>query len=177
MTIDVRVLPLAVCLSILLGFATAADAAEIRRQGPCSSRLEYCVAFETDGEIPIIRSFRVNAPRAGTAAVTFHGSLACGKVTTETGDRFLELVTQIVAAADAVPAATGPSALRVFMVLTDSAANTVRPSQTFNLASTRVFTIQASGSQTYHFKIAAITADDGTACAVYNAAFTVHFVP
>lgn len=173
----VRVLSLTVCLAVLIGFAAAAAAAEIRKQGQCNSRFEYCLAFEAGGEIPIIRTFRVNAPRAGTAAVSFHGSLACGKITEDTGDRFLEMVTQIVTAADAVPAVTGPGALPVFMVLKDSAANSVRPSQTFNLASTRVFTIQAPGSHTYYFKIAAIRMDDGTACAVYNGAFTVLFVP
>jgi hypothetical protein len=174
---QVRVLSLAACLTVLIGVAAAAGAAEIRRQGPCSSRIEYCLAFGANGEIPIIRTFRVNAPRAGTAAVTFHGSLACGKVTEETGDRFLDLVTQIVTAGDAVPAPMGSGALRAFMVLKDSEANSGRPTQTFNLASTRVFTIQAAGTHTYHFKIAAVQMDEGTACAVYNAAFTVLFVP
>jgi hypothetical protein len=172
-----RVVALAVCLAVLIGCVAAAVAAETRRQGPCSSRFEYCLAFQAGGEIPIIRTFRVNAPRAGTAAVTFHGALACGKITEDTGDRFLEMVTQIVTAADAVPAVTGAGALPVFMVLKDSEANSVRPSQTFNLASTRVFTIQAPGSHTYYFKIAATRMDDGTACAVYNGAFTVLFAP
>jgi hypothetical protein len=48
---------------------------------------------------------------------------------------------------------------------------------TFNLASTRVFAIPAAGTRTYYFKLARITMDPVTFCYVYNAAFSVVFVP
>jgi hypothetical protein len=181
MTIHVRVLTLAVCLSVLSVFATAAVAAEIRTQLPCTSPSGYCLRFfAEDDEIPVIRTFRFNAPSAGTAAVGFHGSLVCsGPIVApiNSTDTVVDLVTQIVAAADAVPVVSGRGALRLATVLKHTPEHALISSDTFNLASTRVFPIQAAGTQTYRFKIAALRMDALTTCLVYNAAFTVHFVP
>lgn len=183
MTNHVRVLSLPVCLSILIGFAAAAtDAAEIRRQAPCASNLTgNCLQFGAEGEIPVVRSLRFNAPNAGTAAVSFHGSLVCAGSTVsevEPADMTVDLATQIVAAADAVPTVNGPGGLRLLTVLKNSPEHSEASAATFNLASTRVFRFPAAGTQTYRFKIARLRSmDPDTACAVYNAAFTVIFLP
>ena len=179
----VRLLSLAVCLSILIGFAAAAsDAAEIRRQTPCGSNIsEFCLLFRGNDEIPVVRSLRFNAPNAGTAAVSFHGSLVCAGPTpseVEPADTVVDLATQIVATADAVPTVTGAGGLRLATVLKNSVEHTEPAAATFNLASTRVFTFPAAGTQTYRFKIARLrTMGSDISCAVYNAAFTVIFLP
>jgi hypothetical protein len=47
---------------------------------------------------------------------------------------------------------------------------------TFNLASTRVFTISAAGTQRYYFKIARIEQNGPNDCFVLNATFTIVFI-
>jgi hypothetical protein len=49
-------------------------------------------------------------------------------------------------------------------------------SSTFNLGSTRVFEVNAPGTQRYYFKIARLQQDPAVTCDVYNAAFTVVFI-
>jgi hypothetical protein len=181
MTIHVRVLTLAVCLSVLIGFAAAAGGVEIRRQAPCIAPSGFCLRFEGSDveipEIPVVRTTRFNAASAGTAAVSFHGSLHCSNDVLPRSDRIIDLATQIVAAADAVPTVSGPGALRLASVLKVSEGDRFFATETFNLASTRVFAIPEAGLQTYRFKIAALRMDAGITCLVYNATFTVLFVP
>jgi hypothetical protein len=176
-----RALCLAVCLSVVFGLAAAAVAVEIRRQAPCFAPSGFCVRFEGSDvetpEIPVIRTIRFNAPSEGTAVVSFHGSLLCSNDVLPHSDRIVDLVSQIVAAADAVPTVSGPGALRLASVLKVSEGDRFFATETFNLASTRVFTIPEAGLETYRFKIAALRMDAGITCLVYNAAFTVLFVP
>ena len=50
-------------------------------------------------------------------------------------------------------------------------------SQTFNLASTRVFTFNGAGTQTFRFRVRPLRIDSGANCYIYNAAFSVVFIP
>ena len=50
-------------------------------------------------------------------------------------------------------------------------------SQTFNLASTRVFSIGKSGTQTYRFRVRPLRIDSGVTCSAYTLALSVVFVP
>jgi len=63
------------------------------------------------------------------------------------------------------------------MVLKDSSDHVFGTTESLNLASTRVVNISAARRTKFHFKIAALRMDASTTCIVYNAAFTVQFVP
>jgi hypothetical protein len=126
--------------------------------------------FRPNPVIPVIRSFQFNAPSKGTAAVSFHGSLVCANQNVP-GDRVVDFETQIVGAPGAEPNMKGPGGLRL------AARLLFGTSDTFNLASTRVVSIPAAGARTLYFKIAPRQMDTNTYCLVYNAVFTVQFVP
>jgi hypothetical protein len=162
-------------LSSFAGFARPVLAAtEITTQAPCVNGGGYCVFFDSNAStIPVIRSFTFNAPRKGTAAVSFHGSLYCGNTVNTV--QVIDLVSQIVTRSTATPSASGPGGLRQAVVLTQAPIQGSRDS--FNLASTRVFPISGAGSRTYHFKIEKLRMDNYSYCYVYNAAFTVVFAP
>jgi hypothetical protein len=72
------------------------------------------------------------------------------------------------------PDPNGPGGLRLAELLPST---TLAPSDTFNLASTRVVTIPAAGARRFFFKISAFRMDEFIACFVYNAVFSVSFVP
>lgn len=173
MNIHARALVFAVCL---VGFADAASAAAvIRTQAPCAGPSGYCLRFDAGAAIPVIRSFQFNAPSKGTAAVSFHGSLVCSNGAI--ADKVVDFATQIVTSAGAVPVVNGPGALRLAMVLKDSPEHALATTDSFSLASTRVFGIAAAGVRTFYFKIASLRMDASTFCLVYDATFTVQFVP
>jgi hypothetical protein len=71
-----------------------AGAASIETQRPCVGPSGYCSSFGPNDTIPIIRGITFNAPKAGTAQVTFHGSLYCGTPATTVAR--IDLVSQIV---------------------------------------------------------------------------------
>ena len=50
-------------------------------------------------------------------------------------------------------------------------------SNTFNLASTRVVAFKVAGTQTFHYVVRPLRIDANTNCFIYNAAFTVVFIP
>jgi hypothetical protein len=76
-----------------------------------------------------------------------------------------------------VPAVTGGGALRLAAVLKHTLDHPFNTTDSFNLASTRVFAIAAADTKTFYFKIASLRMDANTYCLVYNATFTVQFVP
>jgi hypothetical protein len=173
-----------VCTFVALVAAVAAPvtpsvaAPLIQTQEPCFTADGYCLYFAAVDPIPIVRSVSFNAPSAGTAAVKFHGSLICNN------DFFRpavsDVVSQIVTDAATVPDVNGPGGLRHAIVFTagpDPFFGGMDKADTFNLNSTRVVSIAGPGVQQFHFKIARLRMDGGTFCYVYNAAFTIVFVP
>jgi hypothetical protein len=163
---------LATGMTIQSGAASAA--AQIRTQAPCgngaaSSCFNFGVGIVGLGQFDI-RSFTYSAPSAGTAEVSFHGSLLCG-AQVGGGERVVDLVTQIVNASGATAVPNGAGGLRQAVVLRPNTSDTL------NLASTRVFTFGGAGSQTYRFRVRPLRIDSGTNCYIYNAAFSVVFVP
>jgi len=90
-------------------------------------------------------------------------------------EEVVDLAAQIVTAGPAVPDPNGPGGLRLAEAF--AAPKTIALSDTFNLASTRVVTIPAAGAHKFLFKISVLRMDPQTACYVYNAAFSVVFIP
>jgi hypothetical protein len=158
-------------LSFLCG---AAAAATIKSQEPCVTLGGFCIFFDQDDPIPVVRSIRFDAPGPGVASVTLHGSMACSNLAEPGNDRVIDLASQIVKSADAPPDPNGPGGLRHALVLF---SNTAGVTDSFNLASTRDFKIGKAGVQRYYFKIDRLRMDASTSCYVFNAAFSVLFVP
>lgn len=156
----------------LVGLAGVAAAAVIVKQAPCVTPDGYCVRFFAGDPIPLIRSFTFNAPSAGTASVTFHGTMVCTHH--DNAIAVVDLVGQIVGSAGAVPNASGPGGSRYSIVMVESIDGTA---DTFNLASTRVMPVGSAGPRTVYFKLRAVRMDVNTDCIVYNAAFSVIFIP
>jgi len=146
----------------------------IRSQPPCTpeSGERYCVRFDSDDPIPVLRTFEFNAPSPGRAQVTFHGTMMCGN--SETARRFFQFVSQIVRNPSAFANSTGPGGLSHDDSL-EAASGGIGPRQFFNLASTRVFRIRAAGQQVFHFKLDKLRMDSGIECLGFNATFSIIF--
>lgn len=159
----------------IAGFAGAASAAAvIKSQAPCNtgsggSCFNFGVGIVGLGQFDI-RSFAFKAPSKGTAEVTFHGSLLCAAETSQP-TTVVDLVTQIVNSPSATASPGGPGGMRQAVVLRPSTSDSL------NLASTRVFTFNAAGTQTYSFRVRPLRIDSGANCYIYSAAFDVVFVP
>lgn len=167
---------LASFLSGAVALSAPTSAASITPQGPCAAT--PCVTFSGGGTIPTtLRSFVFAAPGAGKAAVTFTGSMFCSAGGASASQRVGDFVTQIVPAAATVPNIAGPSALRIAFRLGAPGPDLFGLSSTTNLATTRVFTVSAAGTQRYFLNLATLRMDTTISCAVYDAAFTVFFAP
>lgn len=151
----------------------------VRAQGPCTpvTGQSYCFVFDANDPVPVVRAFTYTVPGPGRAVVSFHGAMFCGGGFNSAGE-VIDLVSQIVSNAGTVPSLTGPGALRHATRLASSnATGGYGLSTTFNLASTRVFALPSAGTRTVYFKLDRLRMDASTDCTVYNAAFTVVFVP
>ena len=165
------------CLSFLAIATTASAAALIQTQKPCVSASGFCLSFSAPGNaIPIIRSIAFTAATTGTAEVTFHGSLYCANTSGTISDKVVDVVTQIVDRINSTVDPNGPGSLRLAVVLKDTQQNAQNTSETFNLATARVLVL-SPGTYKFSFKIAALRMDPGTTCYVYNAVFSIIFVP
>ncbi len=153
--------------------SAASAAAQIRTQEPCTNGGDNCFNFGAGivglGQFDL-RSFTYKAPSKGNAEVSFHGSLLCAA---EPGSAYkvVDLVTQITNTTAGTIGPGLPGGLRQATVLAPNTSNTL------NLASTRMFTFKAAGTQTYHYRVRPLRIDSGSNCYVYNAAFTVVFIP
>lgn len=153
---------------VLSGQVTGHAIAATFTQDPCvSSEHAGCVRFGATGDIPTIRTMALPLP-AGKAKLTFHGTLYCAKSGSSPGR--VELVSQIVAG-DGLPTDSGPSGLRHAVLL-----ETGKTSQTFNLHSTRVFR-SPEGNNVFNFMIARRSMSASVECIVYNATFTMQYLP
>ncbi len=151
----------------------AAAAATIKTQAPCTNGGDNCFNFGV-GILGLVefdlRSFTFKAPSKGNAAVSFNGSLVCG-ADLSGNNRVVDLVMQITNSTSGAASANLPGGLRQAMVLATNTSNT------FNLAATRVFTFNGASTQTFHYRVRPRRIDPGTNCFIYNAAFTVVFIP
>jgi len=175
-----RLASVAAFLGLFCVFAVPAGAAPvIKSQAPCSSTT-FCLQFTNTGTIPVIRSFTFTAPSVGTAEVSFHGALVCSDVNiSQRNPVVVDLVSEIVTASNATPSATMPGGLRHAVVWEPIILNVLFTgfTQSFNLASTRVVSVTSAGNKNFFFKIARLRMDPDTSCVVYNAAFSVVFIP
>jgi hypothetical protein len=175
--IEFRRAVLALCLAVV-GSATFVPgaswaAAVIKTQPPCDSGNGNCFNFGVGivglGQFDI-RDFTFKAPSKGTAQVSFHGSLLCS-ADLSAGSKVVDLVTQIVNSGSATASPGGAGGLRQALVIPPNTSDTL------NLASTRVFTFSGAGSQTFRYRVRPLRIDAGSNCFIYNAAFSVVFVP
>jgi hypothetical protein len=153
--------------------ATGAPLPIVQTQAPCTTPSGWCMSFLNSDPIPIIRSMKFTAPAKGSALVTFHGSMLCGG---GGGDhRAVDLVSGIVTRAAEVVDPQRPGGLRHATVLNSTPS--IGADDSFNLTSTRVYAFAKGETQTFQFKIVKQRMDAVTGCDVYNAAFTVEFIP
>jgi hypothetical protein len=163
-------------LSIACGFAGDASAQVLfRSQGPCTPEPVACMTFTNTGDIPRLRAFRFTAPSRGTAVVQFHGSAVCEHA--GSGDGVVIFQSQILDDTTLTPDARGPGGLQHGARMLPQTAGLTHGRTTFNLASTRLFTIAAAGEKTFVFKVARVNMSANTICGVFNATFTVMFTP
>lgn len=155
---------LVLCLAGAAGTASAAKS--VTTQNPCS----ICATFGPGDSAKTARKISFKTPTKGKAVVTFHGVLYC--VSNRTAVTEFIFDTQIVAKGEPM-ANDGPSALAL--------ATSVEPYDgnsrvvTFNLASTRVFSIPAAGKYEYKFKVAPFGLQPSTGCDVRRGALTIQF--
>jgi hypothetical protein len=154
---------------------SSAFAAVIQSQAPCvSAPFNWCLQFAFDAPLSTVREISFDAPGAGTAQVSFHGSMVCTSTAAAGESRVVDLVSQIVRQPDTVPAVDGPSGHRHAIVLIGTTNGTA---DSFNLNSTRTFPINNAGLRHFYYNMQKLRMDASTSCVVYNAVFTVTFIP
>lgn len=183
-------LPAALVLGLAIAAAPTgsipAEAAQIKSSPVCKAGISFCINFTNTGAIPLVASFTFNAPTAGTAMVSFNGSMQCvNNNSSPFGDAaVVDLTTQILANAALNPNYQGPGGSRFAMRLTPANRVVTDPplfdiidkSVAINLASNRVMQV-TPGPHTVVFKIARNRMDSGTSCGVFNGDFNVVLVP
>jgi hypothetical protein len=117
----------------------------------------------------LIRRFSFIAPSKGQASVTFHGHVICENETVAAAP--VSFDTQIVDVEGASPNHNGPGGHR------HSGFVGAFFSHSFILNATRVFAIGAAGNKEYFFKLKPSLIPDKILCNVFNATFSVVFVP
>ena len=155
-------------------------AAQIKTSAVCKTGIDNCIQFTSAGVIPTVASYTFTAPTAGTALVSFNGSMQCVNAngTDDSSHGVIDLSTQITTLA--TPGYQAPGGSRFAMRLPP--ARVIGPvvlsdrSVPINLASNRVVPLTA-GAHTFSFKIARNRMDPGTKCKVWNGDFNVVFVP
>jgi hypothetical protein len=133
---------------------------------------DYCaLIFTRTNPTGIVREFQFTTAKAGTALVTFNGSMTCQTDQTTGSNSILDLNTQIVTSVGAIASPIGPSSsrLRNGVPLLNLHA--------INLASSRVIGYRSPGPKTVALAYSSNVTNYGNTCYVYNAAFTVLFFP
>ena len=152
---------------LLLPPAVATSRADvIRQQQACNGA---CANLNPNGTTTV-RSFTFNAPRRGTAIVSFNGTLYCNNTGMNVESPLFQ--SQIVEN-NAQPNPNGPSGLE--LQTTMEPGNSANQILTHNLASSRIFQINAPGTHTFQLRIDAFIGA-GVSCAVRQGAFRVHLV-
>ena len=161
-------------VACFLWSATASAAATIVAQQPCNANTnEFCSYVTSNTQFPmILSSLTFNAPSAGRAEVSFHGTMYCANESTRSA--VVDLVTQILTK-PATPVINGPGGARYATRL--AAVENPGDSTTFNLASTRGVAVNAAGTQIFAFGVTQQQIDSQTICYFYNLSFGVVFIP
>jgi hypothetical protein len=154
--------------------STPANAATIKASAVCKRGTSFCMGFSESGTIPPVANFTFVAPTAGTALVSFNGTMQCQNFGANDAQHgVVDISTQIVN--DATPPNyQAPGGGRFAMRLV--APTTVSFSGAVNLASSRVVPL-TQGSHTFSFRIARNRMDFSMSCTVFNGNFNVVFVP
>jgi hypothetical protein len=152
------------------GIATAVTTQPaIRQQVPCKDGANsYCLEFQNTDPFPSqVRLFQFSVPGPGKASVSFDGSIFC---TAFGDDKVMDFYGQIVTSAGAAAQGFGPGGWRYVAQLN------AFQSESMNMAATRVISYAAGGTKIVYFKLNKLR-QDASQCFIYNAAFSVVFVP
>jgi hypothetical protein len=147
-----------------------AEAASAIQSTNCPNAL--CASFSSTTTIPTIKAYQFSMPGAGTALVTFNGTLYCA-ASGSAGDRVIDLVSGISSSETAAISLSNTGSLRNAHVLKDEVDHTFDPSTSFNLQSTKLLTYSSGGSKTVYFRIVRSRQDAGVSCFVYGGSFTI----
>ncbi len=154
----------------------AEAAAAIKASAVCKTGSSFCISFTNASSLPsVVASYTFNAPSAGTALVSFNGSMQCvnNAVLDDASHGVIDLTTQIMTGGGA-PNFQAPGGSRFTMRL--SPPSIFDHSVPVNLASGRVVSVTA-GANTFSFKLARNRMDSDTSCTVWSGNFNVVFVP
>lgn len=145
----------------------AAQSPLVITQTPCTGSA-FCLVIDKSNPSPIsVRTIDAVAPITGRAVITFHGSLVCFSSVGETEPITLE--SQIVTFRSNNPDYTAASGL-LLTGYTNPVAN-------FNLASTRVVSVEAGQRIRFAFRMDRIVMGGNVICRAHaNNAFTIEFV-
>ncbi len=172
-----RLGPSSACAILALLAATPADAASIKSQGPCPLFFGICQAFQFDTAIPVITSYAFKMPAAGTAMVSFDGTMQCTVNSTVLNTDVVDLGSQIVTSAAATADYMGPGGNRYAMRLHFGNLGSSGPSATMNLAATRTIKYTTGGTKEVFYKFLKNRMDSGSGCTVYAMTFSVLIAP
>jgi len=153
----------------------AEAAAVIKASAVCKKGSSFCISFTNASSLPsVVASYTFNAPSAGTALVSFNGSMQCDNDgINDASHGVIDLTTQIMTGGG-TPNFQAPGGSRFTMRLNPSGIPD--HSVAVNLASARVVAVTA-GANTFNFKILRNRMDGDTSCTVWNGDFNVVFVP
>ena len=153
-----------------------ADAAVIKQGEVCKRNNDHCITIGPGDNVPFtVKSYTFVAPTAGTALVSFHGTMQCVNDASvdDTLHGIIDLTTQIVIGAE-TPSFQAPGGQRHAMRL--APPGDFDHSAAINLASARVLQL-TQGKHTFSFKMVRNALQDQILCFVHNGNFTVVFVP
>jgi len=172
--------PFMLLAAAVLGLCTLTGpghAGVIQTQAPCTTCLTFTNSLPPT---PILTAsaFNFSAASAGTALVTFNGSLSC----TSTHNQFsplseINLTTQITTSATTTPDPGKPGSLQLYTTFPLAHDSISLQVATFDLATTLAVKFTAPGAKTFFFNISRHTSLGSISCSVVNAAFTVIFTP
>jgi hypothetical protein len=170
---------LTLAVVLVAGSATVISAATakplIRTQVPCVGPQGYCRQIVPSGTFPFtLRQWQFSIPGPGDVSFTLTGDLLCSSDDTA-NSAVIDLVSQIVTTANAVPSLSGAGALRLGGRLVPK--NPAAYSTTWSLASTRVVHYTSGGTKTVFLRIDSLRMDPDTSCLAYDSGFSLVYVP
>lgn len=174
-TAALRAMFIAIFAMMAFHIGSSAEAAAIKQSPVCKTNTDYCIEFyDDDPTVPVVASATFYVPTAGTALVSFNGSMQCGNQSNldDVPHSVIDLSTQIVSGT-AAPNYQGPGGSRFAMRLPPGAVDHSVP---INLASSRVIPV-TRGQHTFSFKIVRNRMDALTFCTVFNGDFKMVLVP
>jgi hypothetical protein len=152
--------------------AQAANVTTILTQPACTlNAFNACTNLNPGVPFATVRTMTFHSVSAGTASVSFDGSLQCQNGQTVAGDNgVVDLVGQIMVDNVTVPNRNGLSANEYAMRIP---ANAISLAEATNLHATRIISYTANETVTVRYKFASLRMDANTGCFVRSAAFSV----